>query len=310
MRPDLEHMQAMLKELNTALRTKYGDMLTMDQEEFRKKLGTIGRLRQLSPMTEEELSAKVDSIIGVDGSTNRMGGNYPHYIELFQGLAKSTKGEEIYIQKIYTPLLDESSKEDLSRKNKYLAQVELEAAIEAVEKHPPTLLMMDGGLVRYMIECENKWEQLRCLCETEEVLLVGAIKDIKTSMISEALGHGSTFYDREILSGKLNYGELFVLSEDVSNKKSEELSSGFYRSTRHIGVAGVDILTSQQDSLEEMVRLMLSLTPKNGRGVPFWIDQVDREVKITHGYMEALLEENLDRDLLEQFFISERDRRN
>src|SRR5699024_2968723 len=111
MRTELEQMQELLQELNQALRTKYSDILTMEQGEIRKKLSTIGKLKQLTPMSEEELSKKVDAIIGVDGSTNRMGGNYPHYIELFQGLAKSTKGEEIYIQKIYTPLLDEGSRE-------------------------------------------------------------------------------------------------------------------------------------------------------------------------------------------------------
>lgn len=310
MRPELEAMQNMLQELNSALRNKYEDIFTMEEEAFREKLKSIGSLTQLDPMSEAELADQVDSILGVDGSTNRMGGNYPHYVDLFQGLAKSTSGEEVYIQKIYTPLLDAHSREDLSRKNKYLAQVELEAAIEAVEKHPPSLVMMDGGLIRYIIECEDKWDQLRQVCETEDVLLVGVIKDVKTSMIGEALGYGTNFYDREFLAGKLNYGELFMISDPANSKKSQELSSGFYRSTRYIDVSGIDILESQADKLDQVVRIILSLTPKNGRGVPFWIDQVDREVKITQAYMEGLVQENLDRDLIEQFFVSERDRRN
>ncbi|WP_235860859.1 hypothetical protein [Peptoniphilus porci] len=43
---------------------------------------------------------------GVDGSNNRAGGAFPHFIEIFQGLAKSTDGNEVYKTNVYTPTLN------------------------------------------------------------------------------------------------------------------------------------------------------------------------------------------------------------
>ena len=71
----------------------------------------------------------------------------------------------------------------------------------------------------------------------------------------------------------------------------------------------MDILDSQREYLEEMARLVLTLTPEDGRGVPLWIDIVDREVRITDQLIRGLLESYLDREILEKLFISERDKR-
>ena len=47
----------------------------------------------------------------------------------------------------------------------------------------------------------------------------------------------------------------------------------------------------------------------SSRGVPLWLDIVDKDVKITDEILTTLLEEYLDRDVYERFFISERDKR-
>ena len=81
------------------------------------------------------------------------------------------------------------------------------------------------------------------------------------------------------------------------------------RSSKAPTVIGMDILDSQKEYLEEMARLVLSLTPVDGRGVPLWIDIVDAEVRIPNQMIRGLLESNLNRQILEMFFISERDKR-
>jgi len=59
-----------------------------------------------------------------------------------------------------------------------------------------------------------------------------------------------------------------------------------------------------------MAKLIVTLTPENSRGVPLFLDIVDKEVKITDDLIEALLERYLDRDIYERLFVSERDKRN
>lgn len=297
-----------IEDLNQVLRGKYDPIFQMDEGEFLKKLHSMGKIKELTPLDQEELK-EIAPLVGVDGSTVRQGGAYPHYVEIFQGLAKSTTGEGLYSQRLYTPLLFPSSEEEGSRvRNTLLAQVELEAAIKAIEDLGPKYLIMDGGLLRYKINAGDKWDQLKELCLAEGVYICGAIKDIKTSMVSQALGYGNAFYDREVLAGRLKRGEILLVHKG-DNSKKEDFSSAFYRPSKHQEVVGIDVLNEQRDHLETMARILYSLTPSQSRGVPFWIDIVDRECKLSPATLRTLLEENLDRDLLERFFISERDRR-
>lgn len=131
-------------------------------------------------------------IVGVDGSKNRVGGAYPHYVEIFQGLAKSTlhKEKPIFKADFYTPLYlegerellkkfeEEENKEEAIRDYK-LSGIEVEVALEAVEKFSPYAIMMDGSLIRYDIECFDKWIELRKECEERGIILIGVIKDMK-----------------------------------------------------------------------------------------------------------------------------------
>ena len=81
------------------------------------------------------------------------------------------------------------------------------------------------------------------------------------------------------------------------------------RSSQSPTVIGMDIIDSQKPYLEEMSRLIFTLTPENSRGVPLWLDLVDKEVQISDAIMKNLLERYLDRDIYERFFVSERARR-
>ena len=311
---DLLAFRRAIDALSEALKTKYDPLFQKSGAEFKKDLTSdVGTIHKLEPLSEAELQ-KVGPVAGVDGSVIRQGGAYPHYVEFYQGLALSMQKKERRIRRIYTPLLagdDAVSAEKLH--DRTLAEVELEAAMALVEEEDVAVLIMDGGLLRYAINSPAKWEELRGLCLAENTLLVGAIKDIKTRDIARRMGRGHDFYDREYLAGKLDVGELLILAEDEDEEEKGKTAAGlvgaFYRPTRHWEVVGMDVLCEQTEALNFLARLLFTLTPKNGRGVPFWIDIVDREVKVKQKEVRLILEEAMDREMMERFFVSERDRR-
>lgn len=314
--------------LNKALSEKYSQVLSLDDIYLRKFIEeNVGPIRRLEKLTEEELVYyyQKGGILGVDGSRNRVGGAYPHFIEIYQGLAKSTlyKDKPIYKADFYTPLYDEregfpiedSIEEEESIRNRKLSTIEIEAALEGIRQLKPYAVIMDGSLIRYDIESFSRWMELRRECEEKGIILVGVIKDIKTSIIGELLKEvrdlniEDYFHDRELLYDILEYGEMITIHGEVTKKTREGFASLFMRSSRSPTVIGMDILDSQKEYLEEMARLVLTLTPEDGRGVPLWLDIVDSEVKISDKMIRGLLESYLDRQILEMLFISERDKR-
>lgn len=320
-----EELKTSIANLNESLTDKYHAILNGNRKDIRAFIAkNVGLIRKVEKLTIDELSLweRKGGVVAVDGSTNRMGGAYPHYIELFQGLAKSTKYKDqpLYNMDIYTPLLndDENMLEEdiiMDKKDMKLATIEVEVAIESVEKHKPYAILMDGGFIRYHIYCKDRWEVLRRLCEDNNILLVGVIKDIKTSIIGDVMKTEDPsmdkIYDRELLFGILDYGEIISLRETVNKKHLEGgISSAFIRSSLSPKVIGMDIIDSQKKHLEEVTRLILSLTPENSRGVPLWLDIVDTEVKISDGMTRALLLRYMDRGIYERFFVPERDKRN
>mgnify|MGYP003767415883 CR=1 FL=1 len=323
-----EGLKDKISYLNKVLLDKYKDLLSLDRTSFRNFIGeNIGSIKKLEKLTKEQLSqyAKKGGILGVDGSNNRMGGAYPHFVEIYQGLAKSTihKDKPIYKTDFFTPLYTEKENSLLenqmeaqeSIRQRKLSTIEVEAALEGIHKLNPYAVIMDGSLIRYDIECFDRWMELRKECESRGIILIGVIKDIKTSIIGDllrkdkSLGIKECFHDRELLYGLLEYGEIIPIHADVTKKTEEGFSSLFMRSSQAPTVIGMDILDSQKNHLEEMARLVLSLTPEDGRGVPLWIDMVDSEVKIPDQMIRGLLESYLNRDILEMLFICERDKR-
>lgn len=314
--------------LNKVLSEKYSQVLSLDEMFLREFIEeNVGPIRKVNKLTEEELAYyyQKGGILGVDGSRNRVGGAYPHFVEIYQGLAKSTiyKDKPIYKADFYSPLYDEkgefpiedSIEEEESIRNRKLSTIEIEAALEGIRQLKPYAVIMDGSLIRYDIESFTRWMELRRECEEKDIILVGVIKDIKTSIIGELLKEDKElnieecFHDRELLYGMLEYGEMISIHGEVTKKAREGFSSLFMRSSKAPTVIGMDILDSQKKYLEEMARLVLTLTPEDGRGVPLWIDIVDSEVKISDKMIRGLLESYLDRQILEMLFISERDKR-
>lgn len=314
--------------LNELLGNKYKTILSLDRDDMRSFIEeNIGEIKKIEKLAREDLAIyeTKGGIVGVDGSTNKIGGAYPHFVEFFQALAKSTiyKNEPIFISDINTPLssmngkrniLEKDEKEIEEKRNILLATVEVQVAIASIEKFEPYAILMDGSLIRYSIYCNDLWIQLREECEKKGVFLVGVIEDIKTSVIGDKLGKVNPemdieAYDRELLFGQLDYGEMILIKDKVNKKKEEGYSSIFMRTSLTPTVIGMDIIDSQSEYIEEMGRLILTLTPENSRGIPLWLDIVDQEVKLSDKMMKALVEEYLDRDIYERFFIAERSKR-
>lgn len=323
-----DQLKSKVIDLNQLIKDKYHELLSLDKLGLRKFINQhIGEIKGLEKLDLEALKLYQEKggIVGVDGSNNKMGGAYPHFVEAYQAMAKSTchKDKSVVLADIYSPLYPEKEDSPLEdkeaiieeKKNIRLANLEVEAALESIKEFGPSAIFMDGGLIRYNIYAYDKWMKLRETCQEEGIILVGVIKDIKTSIIGDKMGEvnpklNDSFYDREILFGLLNYGEIIIIKDQVNKKLEEGYSSAFIKSSLAPTVIGLDIIDSQKAYMEEMARLVFTLTPENSRGVPLWLDIVDKEVKISDEIMKSLLERYLDRDIYERFFISERDKRN
>ncbi|WP_138159361.1 DNA double-strand break repair nuclease NurA [Peptoniphilus catoniae] len=309
---NLNVMENEIRQLNSKLKSKYNNFFSMDKDNFRENiLNKIGKFSTLKKLEAEELK-NLGPVVGVDGSVNRVGGDFPHYVEIYQALAKPTRGEDLYLNECYTPLIDADEENEGSKREKLLAQIELDAAIESVKKHKPGILMMDGGLIRYKINDKDRYLELIDTCEENGVILIGVLKELKTNVISRALGEDTSIFDRELLYGKLNMGDFVEIYDELNKKFKEndkELVSGFLRASNSALAIGIDILASQRSYIKDAAELVYTLTPYNSRGVPLWLDIVDKEVKITDLLIKSMLEEYLDRDIYERFFITERDRR-
>ncbi|MDU6743070.1 DNA double-strand break repair nuclease NurA [Peptoniphilus harei] len=310
---NLQDLEGQLKEVNTNLKNKYDFIFNLDKDAFRKELtNNVGGLIKMEKFPKEKLS-KYKRTVGVDGSNNRSGGAFPHFIEIFQGLAKSTDGNEIYKNKVYTPTLNDIY-DDKNLSQKYLATIEIETALEYIDEYDFDYLMMDGGFIRYKINCLDLFTELREKCEAKNIILFGVIKDLKTNVIARSLEMDESIYDREILFNRLITGEALLIRNEINKKfikdgLGEGFSSAFMRTAKFPGAVGLDILDTQEKYLEEIASLVYTLTPMSSRGVPLWLDIVDKDVKITDEILTTLLEEYLDRDVYERFFISERDKR-
>lgn len=310
-------------EINTKIGSKY-DFL----ENLRKNvLEIIQRsngleFRQMSKLMENDILriSKNKGIVGVDGSINSIGSSYPNYICIMQSLAKLTNSsEKVFLSEVYTPLLGEDSeswddKKTQEADNLYkasrMAQLELQAASMAVEKFDTSIIMLDGSLIRYKIYCGEEWNEFVKTAISKKVLVVGVIEEIKTKdlsgLIEDFPQDKGIIYDREILFGVLDVGQMIKIKDAKENRG---LRKCFLRTSSDPHVIGMDILDEQSEYIDQMADLVYTLTPEDGRGIPLWLDIVDSEVKVSNKHIEALIDSYIDPKFKKMLFSAKRDNR-
>ena len=255
------------------------------------------------------------SICVVDGSVNRIGANYPNYVEFFQSMALLSSDQEPLVKAdILCPLVDEYSERDQFQISKEkLCATELAVAIEAVSHHDIKILMMDGTLMRYSLEAEDLYEDLVKLCDMKGVLLVGVVEEISTKIIMNTFNENDNYvgmlFDREALFNALDMDEGFVVKNHKSRKEEYNIEQAFIRTSKDPCVIAIDIPSQNMDDFDEIISFVLTMSDENTRGVPFLLDLVDKKTRIDNKQAEILAKKYLDTEMYQSIFRSQRSKR-
>lgn len=306
-----ENLRSNLKNLNESLKKKLNKIEGLDRESIRKNLQQFGILVNLKKLDGSELS-KFGPMACVDGSVNRYGGSHPHYIDIFQGLSKLSGAESksIFKSSIFSPILNSpTEEEDEEIRNKLLASIEVEVAIETLLFENVKTLLMDGNLLRYSIRSSDNYEELKEMCESKNVILAGFIKEAKSDFLFKLLFpdiSGFTLYDKDLLYGVLNVGEGFIFHDEYNKKLEKDISSMLLRTSNYPGIGGLEVINSQREFILDIGNLCYSLTSLASRGVPMIIDIVDKEVKLDDKLTTELINSYIEKEVIERFFVSER----
>lgn len=277
----------------------------------------IGKIKFYERFSVDKLKEiKQDGCICVvDGSVNRIGANYPNYVEFFQSMALLSSDQEPLIKAdILCPLVDEFSERDQFQISKEkLCATELAVAIEAVSHHDIKILMMDGTLMRYCLEAEDLYNDLVELCDEKGVILVGVVEEISTKIIMNTFNENGVnvgmLFDREALFNVLDMNEGFVVKEHKSRKKEYDIEQAFIRTSKDPCVIAIDIPSQNMDDFDEIISFVLTLSDENTRGVPFLLDLVDKKTRIDNKQAEILAKKYLDTEMYQSIFRSQRSKR-
>ncbi|QCX33467.1 DNA double-strand break repair nuclease NurA [Caloramator sp. E03] len=280
----------------------------------------VGTPIKLSKLDEKDIEKVTtgNGIVGVDGSINSYGGIYPHYISLIQALAKSTiQSEDILLQDVYVPLFeeDEGQNKDEVKRRALMSKLELEAASQAMDNFKSDIILMDGSLMHYMIDCGDEWERFKRKAILKNKIIIGVTEEVKTRDIIDIIGYkmdikNENFYDRDILFGILETGEMLLLKDNIKTTKTERgIKSCYIRFSEDPQVAGLDFIEEQFQAALSYCSLIYTLTPLKGRGIPLWLDIVDKEVKISDDMVKALIESTISKDIRERILNPKRSKR-
>ena len=277
----------------------------------------IGKIKVYDRFSVDRLKEiKQDGCICVvDGSVNRIGANYPNYVEFFQSMALLSSDQEPLVKTdILCPLVDEFSERDQFQISKEkLCATELAVAIEAVSHHDIKILMMDGTLMRYSLEAEDLYNDLVELCDMKGVFLVGVVEEINTKIIMNTFNENGVnvgmLFDREALFNVLDMNEGFVVEEYKSRKEEYDIEQAFIRTSKDPCVIAIDIPSQNMDDFDEIISFVLTLSDENTRGVPFLLDLVDKKTRIDNKQAEILAKKYLDTEMYQSIFRSQRSKR-
>ena len=258
----------------------------------------------------------------VDGSLMKMGGNYPNFFYIFRSLAINPfNGQRIFMYDLFSPLLSEDRAyferilNEIKRRGEALlsdltyaeeriryermAKLEILVATDSVDfLKEGDLLIMDGSLTHFQKQAVREFNELLNKCRSKNITLVGVIEDIYGKELSNL-----DLSDKELLTGKLSIGEMIFLPYP---KKKQGFSMVYLRSSNDPIPIAFDIPSEFKDRYREVASFIMFITERNGRGIPFFLDMVDREVKLTEKEIRLMGKQFLDEEIFETFFTPKR----
>ncbi|MGE5379589.1 MAG: DNA double-strand break repair nuclease NurA [Methylocystaceae bacterium] len=292
----------------------------------KQHLTSLGRLIQLGNTDINDLKHWLQhrSIAACDGSRLEFGPFFPHTVVLQRAMAIVSQHQDTVTEiSCCTPLIPSVSLEieEMARHKtvspaevyprwlqRKLAALEVKVAAQAIEQWQPRLMLMDGGLL--LFDTLPGWNDLLAAAARADTLVAGVIEEIATAELAPRLHiNRRPVYDRELLFGLLEPGEVLILDKDKPIKK--EYRTVFTRFSTRPAAAACDFLpgTSENDIIQ-CIKLLYAATGSTGRGVPFLLDLVDRKVRLTHQEGEVILKMGLSNDTYEKLFTSQRQQRN
>ena len=271
---------------------------------IRDRLLTLGEFYMSRHLTDEEMNSFLPKgIAAVDGSNNSYGGADPNIIHFLRACyIPDMKRDRVEEVRILSPLVDV----EVSPKSE-LSKLELIAAMKGLEKYDSKALLMDGGLIRYILDAEDEYNELLELVKERDTLFMGVIEDMKSRSISKALDVDG--FDRELLFGKLAPGEAFFLHDELNLKKESSISTIYLRPGNDPMAISIDFPNFLGDKRELITNLVRTLTPDMSRGIPFILDIVDKYAKVTDKDMQYFIKKYISEDVKRLYLDEARQKR-
>lgn len=282
-------IEEIFKSFNDRLLDKHKKL---KNEVTKEKLLTLGEFYMSRHLTDEEMNSFLPKgIAAVDGSNNSYGGADPNIIHFLRACyIPDMKRDRVEEVRILSPLVDV----EVSPKSE-LSKLELIAAMKGLEKYDSKALLMDGGLIRYILDAEDEYNELLELVKERDTLFMGVIEDMKSRSISKALDVDG--FDRELLFGKLAPGEAFFLHDELNLKKESSISTIYLRPGNDPMAISIDFPNFLGDKRELITNLVRTLTPDMSRGIPFILDIVDKYAKVTDKDMQYFIKKYISEDV-------------
>jgi hypothetical protein len=311
--PVSEELKNRLQTLNRSLREAY-PAAAFDRRMIRQRLSDIGTFYPIEKWKTIEMKEWLQGqiLVGVDGSVNSIRGAQMRTLSVFQALAKGTDGGEKWAADVYTPLLESDvqleegqAAREANKRGTLLSCLEMKVAVEAIGAWKPKAVMMDGSLLHYHIDDVVGWERLAEAAREGGVLLVGVSEEIGTRGLAQKLfPEYPAWSDRDLLYGALHVGEAYEWRG--WGPAGSQMWRIAFRSSKNPQPIGLDGLESQLELRFELVKLVYALTPTQGRGIPYWLDIVDNQVRVTDPLVQTMVEQYIDPDLRHRLFVLKR----
>ncbi|MEW6171824.1 MAG: DNA double-strand break repair nuclease NurA [Bacillota bacterium] len=288
---------------------------------LREALSHTGRFMSVKPETPHQ------PVVAVDGSCQTVGTTYPYYLTLIQAAAfrLPPSGPLFMEQRVFTPLFPEERTAlekragDLqsvqvvaeNRVREIMAQTELEVACRAAAEEKDALILLDGGFIHFRARGGTLFDRLVEEAAGSRCLVIGVIEEISSRSLEETIAGlwetNNLPYDREILYGCLEPGEVFIVPPLL--RKDAGIGTVFARFAAHPQPVAFDFLAAQEEDVLPRLGALRALTPHDGRGIPAVIDIADRYIRISSTEVEQLVTAAVPAGVREVFLTPHRLRR-